>query len=559
MSRTGADLFLEALSEYGADRLFGNPGTTELPVMTALADSDVEYALGLHEDVAVGMAAGYAKTRRHYEGATGSAVGVVNLHVAPGTAHGLGNLYGAWWTGAPLVVTAGEHALDHRHEEPILSGDMVTMTDQFTKWSDEVTSVEALPTMLRRAFRVALTPPTGPVFLALPVDVMMTETDADPEPLGRIPTGGRGEAAAVDEAADLLVEADEPVVVVGDEVARADATDAAVEFAEALGARVHGEVLPGQVDFPTDHDQWASVLPTSEEPTASFLDTDTLVFVGCRSTTTSKPRDGPIVPLDAATVHVGPNAWELGKNHPADVSVLGDPGEVMAELADRLADRLDEETRRERLDDATEAVARVHEMVLEWGHGDADADDPRLSKAELADAIDEAAPDAYVVNESVTAGYPLYVRREFEAGGLFSNSGGGLGFGLPASVGAAMAESERANPREVLGYIGDGAYLYYPNALYSAARYDLDVTVVVADNRNYRILKDNTMALLGGEEDDYEFVGMDFDPGVDIPANAESNGARGRVADPDDVDVGEAIRSALDREGPDVLDVPVHD
>ncbi|MFC6725582.1 thiamine pyrophosphate-binding protein, partial [Halobium palmae] len=214
---TGADLFTDALEAYGVDYVFGNPGTTELPIMRALGDADLEYVLGLHEDVAVGMAAGYAQTRRYHSHRDDSIrpVGVVNLHVAPGLAHGLGNLYDASVTGAPLVVTAGNHATDFRHEEPILSGDLEAMADQYCKWSAEVLDVAALPTMLRRAFRVALTPPTGPVFLGLPLDVTMAETDAEPERLGPIPTAGSGDEREIDRAADLLADAESPVLVVG--------------------------------------------------------------------------------------------------------------------------------------------------------------------------------------------------------------------------------------------------------------------------------------------------------------------------------------------------------
>jgi benzoylformate decarboxylase len=166
---TGADLFVDALERYGVEHVFGNPGTTELPVLDALSDSDLEYVLGLHEDIAVGMASGYASTRRYHSHHDDDVMpaGVVNLHITPGLAHGIGNVYAAKFAGTPLVITAGNHERDFRHEEPLLYGDLAEMVDQFTKWSAEVLSVEALPTMVRRAFRVALTPPTGPVFLGL--------------------------------------------------------------------------------------------------------------------------------------------------------------------------------------------------------------------------------------------------------------------------------------------------------------------------------------------------------------------------------------------------------
>ncbi|MFC4450160.1 thiamine pyrophosphate-binding protein [Halorussus aquaticus] len=558
---TGADLFVDALERYGVSHVFGNPGTTELPVMKALGDSDLEYVLGLHEDVAVGMAAGYASTRRYHSHHDDSVtpVGVVNLHVAPGLAHGLGNLYGASVAGAPLVVTAGNHSTDFRHEEPILSGDLVEMADEFAKWSAEVQDVSALPTMLRRAFRVALTPPTGPVFLALPLDVMMTPTDADPERLGEIPDAGRGDPTQIELAADLLADPGEDVaLVVGDGVARSgvDAVESAVAFAEAAGARVHGEILACEVDFPTDHDQWVSYVPPDEDLAATLLGADNLVFAGCSTNTTLTRHERELVAEDTTCVHVSDDAWQVGKNQPADAAVVGDPGRVLSELADRLRERVTDEGREERLERVGAVKQMVESRMAEMGEDE--ADDPRASKAELVDAMERVAGDAYVVDEGVTAKYAMLTRWDFEPEQYISNKGGGLGYGLPASVGAAVAESETDDPRDVVGFVGDGSYLYYPQTLYSAARRDADLTVVIPDNRNYRILKDNTLDLFGGEEDDNEFVGMDFEPPVDIPANAESHGARGRlVEDPDEIE--SALSEALEREGPDVLDVLVHD
>ncbi|ELY63004.1 acetolactate synthase [Natrinema versiforme JCM 10478] len=168
------------------------------------------------------------------------------------------------------------------------------------------------------------------------------------------------------------------------------------------------------------------------------------------------------------------------------------------------------------------------------------------------------ADSAYVVDESVTSMFPIKTRWDSDPEQYVTNKGGGLGYGLPVSIGGAIAERQRDNPREVIGFVGDGSYLYYPNAIYSAARYDLDLTVVIADNRNYRILKDDTLDLLGGDEEDHEFVGMDFDPQVDIVQNAESHVGRAElVENPDGIE--RALEDALARDGVDVLDVLVHD
>ncbi|WP_338728583.1 thiamine pyrophosphate-binding protein [Haladaptatus sp. DJG-WS-42] len=559
---TGADLFVEALSQYGVTHLFGNPGTTELPIMEALAGSDLEYVLGIHEDVAVGMAAGYASTRRYHSHHDDSVnpLGVVNLHVTPGLAHGLGNLYDAKMTGAPLLVTAGNHERDFRHEEPILTGDLTTLADQFCKWSAEVLSVEALPTMLRRAVRVALTPPTGPVFLALPADVMQAATEKEPERLGPIPNAGGGDPAQIERAAELLTEADSPVLVLGDHVARAgeQAVEAAVSLAEASGARVHGEMLGCEVSYPTDHDQWVSFLPPREDLGTMLMQTDTLVFVGCSTNTTLMHHDEPLVDAETTCIHISQDAWQVGKNQSADAAVVGDPGLVMDAIADQLADTLSEDVRKARTEQVSTLKQSLASTMEQLGNDPKAEGETRSSKAELVDTIRAVAPDAYFVDEGVTSKYAFLTRVPLEAEQFISNKGGGLGYGLPAAIGAALAESMQENPREVIGFVGDGSYLYYPHSIYSAARYDVDLTVVVSDNRNYRILKDNTVRMLGGDYADHEFIGMDFEPAVDIPKNAESHGARGHlVSTPDDIE--SVLSAALDSPGTDVIDVLVHD
>jgi benzoylformate decarboxylase len=562
---TGADLFVDALESYGVTHVFGNPGTTELPITRALGDSDLEYMLALHEDMAVGMASGYARDRRYHahDDPPILPLGVANLHVTPGLAHGLGNLYDAKAAGAPLLVTAGNHSTDFRHEDPLLSGDLVAIAEEFTKWSTETLDVAALPTVLRRAVRTALTPPTGPVFLSLPLNVTLAETRHEFEPLGPIPDAGRGDPGELDRAAEVLANAEEVVLVVGDGVARAGTADEAVSLAEAAGARVHGEILGSEVNFPASHDQWVSHTPPDEDLARSLMDADVLVFVGCSTHTTITRHDAPLIDGETTCVHLGDDPSAVGKRYRTDSVVLGDPGSLMAGLASRLADRLDDEERTSRLESVRGTKSSV-EGVIESSLS-TDSDDPRASKAGLVDAMYEAAPDALIVDESVTSRYAMLARWPFETEGFIGHKGGGLGYGLPATLGAAVAESQRpadgdgdGNSRPVIGFVGDGSYLYYPHTLYTAARYDLDLTVIVSDNRNYRILKDNLMGMFGGEESDHEFVGMDFEPHVDIPKNAESHGARGHLVEKAE-GITPALEDALAEDGPDVLDVLVHD
>lgn len=557
--RTGADLFVDALTEYGVTHVFGNPGTTELPLVRAVSESHLEYVLGLHEDIAVGMAGGYASTRRYHAFRDDEVqpVGVVNLHLTPGVAHGIGNLYNAAMGGVPLVVTAGNHSRDFRHEEPVLSGDQIPLTEQFTKWSDEVRDVEALPVMLRRAFRVALTPPTGPVFLSLPLDVMRATTDTEVQRLGDIPQYGSGGPDDRERALSLLERADAPVLVVGDGVARAgpDAIQAAVAFAEATGARVQGGILASEIGFPPSHEQWVSHLPPDEGILQQLWSTDLVVFAGTGSQTTLTRHDEPLLDPSVDTIHLGEDVWELGKNYRADATVIGNPGAILGELADAAASRIDSEERQRRMERVT-AIRQMVEQKL--AGGDAADESDLASKAAVVDAMRAEAPDALLVDESVTAKYDLLTRWDLEPEQFISNKGNGLGYGLPASVGASLAESMRDDPRTVLGFVGDGSYLYYPNAIYTAARRDLDLTVVVPDNRNYRILKENAGDLFEEAPDDVNLTGVDFDPAVDIAANAESHGATGRLVEDPSV-LEDELRDAIEEAGPTVLDVLVHD
>ncbi|MFP4188969.1 MAG: thiamine pyrophosphate-binding protein, partial [Halobacteriales archaeon] len=532
-------------------RVFGNPGTTELPITEALGDGDVEYVLGLHEDVAVGAAAGYASTARHLDEPL--PVGVVNLHVAPGFAHGLGNVYNAARSGVPLVVTAVTHATDFQQEEPVLNGPLVETARPYVKFAAEVKDVGALPSVLRRAFREALTPPTGPVFVALPMDTMTTETDAKPERLGGIPDAGEGDPDAVDRVTEALVDADAPVMVVGDGVARSGGVEDAVALAETAGARVHAEIFASETNFPTEHDQFVSFLPPDDGIVSTFLRTDTVVFVGCSSNATLWKNETPLVPNDATLLHIGDSGRELGKNAPADVAVLGDSARICRRLADRLDDELGDEVRDERVENVRETKESLAPMVRSMGEDESDSSRP--SKAALVDAMRDELADAYVVDEGVTSKYALLTRYPFEEGDYLANKGGGLGYGAPATVGAALAHRDAGNDRRVVGFIGDGSYFYYPQSVYTAVREGLDVTFVVPNNDGYTILRDNTDELFG--EGDHAYTATRFEPAASVVDSARAYGAEAtRVEDEDALH--DALREAADG-GVSVLDVAVHD
>jgi benzoylformate decarboxylase len=515
----------------------------------ALGENEaIDYRLALHEDIAVGMAAGYARNRRYrfHDDPEINPVGVVNLHITPGVGHGLGNLYAADISNTPLVVTAGNNSLDHRHHEPALSGNLLEMVDQFTKWNAEVLDVDSLPTMLRRAFRVAMTPPTGPVFLSLPLDVM-----SEPEPLGPIPSAGRGDPTQVTRASERLIESEQPVFVVGDAIARTgtDAIEAAVDLAEATGARVYAEMLASEVNFPSAHEQFISFLPLDADVAKEALDTDLVAFIGVSTNMPLTSFEGTLVDRDTTCLYISDDSREIGKNHPVDAGIIGDPGTIMKELTTLVEAEIPAETREKRLNDLPDKQSSTSSESTST---------ESLTKVELANSLYDVVPEAYLVDEAITASWALklYSDWEFKPEHYQLNKGAGLGYGLPAAVGAAIAEQERDTPRPVVGYVGDGSSLYYPQSLYSAARYDVDLTIVIPDNRSYEVLKSNVVGMFGGERSDYTFTGMDFDPAIDFEKNAASQGVSAAIVQNRDQFESE-LEQSIESNGTTLLDVQI--
>src|SRR5499427_9970650 len=243
---SGKRAFLELLKQEGVEILFGNPGTTELPLMDALAvENELRYVLALQEGSVIGMADGYAQ-------ASGK-LAVCNLHVTPGLGNAMGMLYDAQKAGSPILVTAGQHDQSFTATEPILWGDLPTIARPLVKWSSEVNRLADLPRLVHRAAKTALAPPTGPVFLSLPGDILRGDGDIDLLAPTRVAPRLRGDRDAVAQAAALLAEAKRPLIMVGDAVAQSRAHAELIELAELLGAPVYTEFVPSTASFPATH------------------------------------------------------------------------------------------------------------------------------------------------------------------------------------------------------------------------------------------------------------------------------------------------------------------
>ncbi len=547
---TGAEAVFEMLVRQGVRYVFGNPGTTELPLMDLFAArSEIEYVLALHEDSALGCASGYAE-------ATGQP-GVVNLHATPGLAHALGNLYNAHRAGTPLVVTAGQQDSRAMIDNPLLYADMLEIARQHSKWVWEARHAAEIPQVFARAFQISLTPPTGPVFISLPVDVMEERAQIELVDVTRAGSRQRGDRERIEEAARLLAGARNPAIIAGDGCARSEAMSELVRLAETLGARVHLEPLNSLMIFPTSHRLFAGPLYPNAKQTRALLEgVDLILAVGVNTLAPLVHTGITMIAPGTKLIQIDASDRELGRNYPAAVAVQADPRSALEEICELLDRMITGEStalvarRREMVEGA---IAEARAKFLEQAQSSADSG--AMSAAYVARVMREAAsPTAVLVDESVTS--TAYVRTIFglsEPNSYFYAKGGSLGLGLPSAVGVKLALKDR----QVICAVGDGSALYSIQSLWTAARYDLAVVFVVFNNASYMILKGGLLALGGAAVERGVFPGMDItEPEVDFVRLAESFGVEARKV-VSKGELREALDWALGRGGPVLLDVAI--
>ena len=515
---SGKRAFLDILKQEGVEILFGNPGTTELPLMDALAvDNELHYVLGLQEAAVMAMADGYAQ-------ASGK-LAVVNLHVAPGLGNAMGMLYDAQKAASPILLTAGQHDQQFNATEPILWADLPPIARPFVKWSSEVRRLQDLPRLVHRAAKTALAPPSGPVFLSLPGDVLQAEADIDLLGPTRVAPRLRGDPAAVEEAAALLAAAENPLIMAGDAVAQSRAHAELVALAELLGAPVYAELVPSSASFPASHPLFRGAMGRVTPAIRQVFDQYDLVFsVGADLFTLSLPSPVEPIPPGVPLIHLDTDAWELGKNYPTAVAILGDPKATLPDLTAALRQRMSAGQRaaaRERLDAASEAIRREREALVAQARAAAAA--RPIQPLALLHAIGETLPgDAVVVDETISSGVGIrQLMRSDDPQSFFGLRGGGIGWGLPAAIGVKLALPDRP----VVALIGDGSAMYTCQALWTAAHERIAVVFVIFNNRSYRILKQRLHAQRGHAAQVDTYVGMELiDPPIDFVALARSLG-----------------------------------
>ena len=544
---SGRDAFLKLLIDEGVTHLFGNPGTTELAVMEAVPKfPQLKYVLGLQESVVVGMADGFAR-------ATGKLT-ACNLHCAPGLGHAMGAIYSAKFSGSPIIITAGQYELGYGLQEPLLYEPLVLIAEPLVKWSFEVPRIQDLPRVFRRAAKIAMTPPMGPVFISLPGCILDDEAELDLGFSTRVDTQTLPHAQALHRLADMMLKAKSPVIVAGREIANQHAFQEAAALAELIGAAVYQESVPYNARFPATHPLNRGDLTRNQKKVRQTLEQhDLLICLGADLLRMSPFSPVEPLPPGMPVIHVSEREWELGKNYPTDVAIRADVKQTLTALLPCVqASRSDAQAKA-----AQDRVAvicqdnwstRSKAYRKEWSaHANTTPIDQRYLVMELVDALPD---NAIVVDETLTAAPAVSALLDNDdPNGYYGLASGGLGFGMPGAVGVSLGQPGRP----VVAIIGDGSAMYGIQAIWTAAHLRLPVTYVIVNNRSYRIIKERLQSLRKSDQ----FVAMDMsDPPIDFVDLARSMGmASRRVEKP--TDIASALREAIASGKPNLVEVVV--
>jgi benzoylformate decarboxylase len=498
-STTVREAVLDLLRAFRMTSIFGNPGSTELPLFLDFP-KDFRYVLGLQESVVLGMADGYAQATHN--------AAFINLHSAVGVGHAMGNIFSAFKNRTPLVITAGQQARSMLPFDPFLGSTQATeLPKPYVKWSCEPARAEDVPLAIARGYYIAMQPPRGPVLISVPADDWARR--CEPVLPRTVSTELRPQPSVLDEIGNALDASRQPAIVVGAAVDRDEAWDVVVQLAERHNAAVWVAPMSGRNGFPEDHRLFAGFLPAMREKIVALLAGHDLIFaLGAPAFTYHVEGFGAHVPAGAKVVQLIDDptiaAWTptgtaaVGSIRLGVLDLLARPAPPARELPPlRVAPPLAEPSK-------VMSVAFVLQTLAEVREPDS--------------IIVEEAPSARPVMQR----YLPILRSET----FYTMCSGGLGYSLPAAVGVALAKPDR----KVIGLVGDGSAMYSIQALWSAAQLKLPITFIVLNNHRYAALQEFAPTFGFKPEDRLE--GTDL-PDIDFVSLAHGHGcAAVRVSDP---------------------------
>ncbi len=497
--RWARDYVFDILGQLGIHHIFGVPGTNEIPIIdgTSYPENKVEYIECLHENIALGAAMGSARM-------TGKP-GVLVVHVTPGIAHSIGNLFNAMRSQVPLVILCCQQQNELVTQEPLLASNLVDLARQYTKWAHEVRTPDEFAMVLQRAFKEAMAPPNGPVFVSIPWEFTMRligEHDRVPG-VTRISPHFTPDPQALRQVAKLLSEAKNPLIVGGDAVGYANAWPELRELAELTGAPVLLQTFSSLANFPNDDYHWQGELPGSQQGVQQAFEGHDVAFLCGFSNqaqiTVFKYSQGPLIPPKVRQIYLSNNTWDIGKNYYGEAALFGDVKATLPLLNElvRQAPPAGAAARNRHLRelDASRRVswdkylAEAMQQKEIWAVVIANALRQEIQARGLAkkfvyvhEAVSDPAPFQYLLPLGSEGGAPI---------SYYCVGGGSLGWSMPATLGIKLENTgwQQIETRLVVSATGDGSSLFYPQAWWTAARRQLGVLYIITNNHEYHTLQ----------------------------------------------------------------------
>ena len=547
---TGKQAVLEMLKAEGVKHIFGNPGTSEGPIMDMLGDyPEFQYFLTLQESVAVGMGESYARSTE--------TASCVMLHVDSGLANGICLMLDALNTGTPMVVMSANY--DARKVNETMT-DLAELVRPVTKWSVELDLADAIPSVLRRAFHEANSHPKGPVYVGFSANALEAEAEMNIVPSSKMHDSYRPDTNGIEKAVSLIMSAKNPMMMVGDRVSEDHANDAAVELAELMGFPVY-QSRGAEVAFPTMHPQFFGNHTLRTPGGREILKGKDLVLAIGMDAMDELFYWGDVI-LEESTklIHIDPIPGRAGRSEPTDVGIVSHCRlgieELIAAIKPKLTPQLANDIDGRKIGVVAAAVEKrtaFEESVTEkW---DSKPMSPARMMSELASAIPD---DAIVVDDSISnrATMRHYFQGE-KRGDLRAFRGQAIGGGIGATMGVQVAHPDRP----VIGIIGDGSAMMTVQGLWTAANDNIPCVFVICNNGMYRILKVNfdvyQRDILQMEESaGANLPFSDFPTPFHVAEIASGMGVHGeRITDP--AQIAPALLRALASGKPAVLDIVI--
>ena len=523
-TRWTRDYVFDALRDLGIHYIFGVPGTNEIPIIdgTSYPENGVRYIECLHENIAIGAAMGSARM-------TGKP-GVLVVHVTPGIAHSIGNLFNAYRSEMPLVILCCQQQNELVTQEPLLASNLVDLARQYTKWAHEVRTPEEIPMVLQRAFKEAMAPPNGPVFISIPWDFTMVAIENTDKLKGitRISSHFTGDDAAIRQAADKLANAAKPIIVAGDAVGYADAWAEVQELAELIGAPVVLQTFSSVANFPNNDYHWQGELPGSQAGVQGVFKQHDVAFLlgfGAQAQlAVFKYSDGPLIPPEVQQVYLTNNTWDIAKNYYGETAILGDIKSTLPILNNYIKPQrpAGAPARNERMKQLSGIRAAQWEEYLQDAMQQQNIWAVVIAKA-LKDAIEarKLENNFVYVHEAVSDGAPFQYYLPFGTNGAkpisyYCVAGGSLGWSMPASLGIKLetATHQGIGTKLVINAVGDGSSLFYPQTWWTAAHEQLPILYIITNNHEYHTLQLGLQQVVAayGSAPGYEWTPKTMDP-----------------------------------------------